>query len=305
MAFVQHAIRGEEFLLGAQNLVGRAPHCTWRLSDARVSSEHARIRWTGAGWEIKDLSSSNGTWVNGEQIKAGIAVGLPQGALLSFGHNDQSWTLADVGPPAACARNLSSGAVSTSVDGLIAVPSEDEPRLSILEEGHDRWCLEDVNGKRSVEHGEVLVVDGESWRLELATGPEPTWTRDLTTQRLGDYNLELSVSSDEEHVEATLVRRNERVAAEPSVHYYILLLLARRLLTDTQDDLSQAEQGWIYRDELCDMLRTDPNKLNVDIYRVRRLFGKLGIQGAAGIIERRPTTRQLRVGLPRIKIVAL
>ncbi|PYQ55432.1 MAG: hypothetical protein DMF78_02070 [Acidobacteria bacterium] len=33
-----------------------------------VSREHARIEWDGKGWEIEDLKSTNGTFVNGERV---------------------------------------------------------------------------------------------------------------------------------------------------------------------------------------------------------------------------------------------
>ena len=54
-----------------ENVIGRSPTCTLRLSDGWVSGQHAAIRWTGTGWSIKDLSSRNGTFVDGVRMNPG------------------------------------------------------------------------------------------------------------------------------------------------------------------------------------------------------------------------------------------
>ena len=39
------------------------------LADAHISRRHLRIRWGSRGFEVEDLSSSNGTIVNGERLE--------------------------------------------------------------------------------------------------------------------------------------------------------------------------------------------------------------------------------------------
>ena len=39
--------------------------------DSSVSRRHAEIRWTGEGYTVTDLGSTNGTWINGERISPG------------------------------------------------------------------------------------------------------------------------------------------------------------------------------------------------------------------------------------------
>jgi hypothetical protein len=53
------------------------------------------------------------------------------------------------------------------------------------------------------------------------------------------------------------------------------------------------------------MLKTDQVKLNVDIFRARKQFGDLGIVGAPSVVERRPTTRAIRLGVGRFTISPL
>ena len=36
-----------------------------------VSVNHAQLRWTGSGWEVRDLMSSNGTWLDGRLLPLG------------------------------------------------------------------------------------------------------------------------------------------------------------------------------------------------------------------------------------------
>lgn len=50
--------------------IGRSPDCDVCLDDATVSTHHARLSWAGAGLLVEDLSSANGTFVDGKQIKS-------------------------------------------------------------------------------------------------------------------------------------------------------------------------------------------------------------------------------------------
>jgi hypothetical protein len=52
-------------------------------------------------------------------------------------------------------------------------------------------------------------------------------------------------------------------------------------------------------------LDEEPPHLNLDVLRIRKQFSALGVVDAANIIERRPRTRQLRIGVSRISIVSL
>src|SRR4051794_17753062 len=54
-----------EFALGLKTSLGRHPANTLRLIDREVSKEHASIEQLGSAFMLKDLGSSNGTFVNG------------------------------------------------------------------------------------------------------------------------------------------------------------------------------------------------------------------------------------------------
>ncbi len=60
---------GETFeLKDGENLIGRAPHCTISIPTPGLSKEHALITVHGNNVFVKDLNSTNGTFVNGIKI---------------------------------------------------------------------------------------------------------------------------------------------------------------------------------------------------------------------------------------------
>ncbi|MGI8779707.1 MAG: FHA domain-containing protein [Solirubrobacteraceae bacterium] len=49
-------------------VLGRGQHCDVVLNHDTVSRTHAEIRRHGDGWCVRDLSSSNGTWIDGRHV---------------------------------------------------------------------------------------------------------------------------------------------------------------------------------------------------------------------------------------------
>ncbi len=60
---------GRRIALEEEVVVGRDPACPVRLDAEDVSRRHARIAPADAGHAVTDLGSTNGTWVNGEEIE--------------------------------------------------------------------------------------------------------------------------------------------------------------------------------------------------------------------------------------------
>jgi sigma-B regulation protein RsbU (phosphoserine phosphatase) len=57
-------------LTEGEYVIGRRSDCQVFVPDMRVSRQHARLRQNAGRWEIEDLGSNNGTWVNGARIAA-------------------------------------------------------------------------------------------------------------------------------------------------------------------------------------------------------------------------------------------
>ena len=63
--------------------IGRDKEDDLYLDDTEVSRKHAVIEPTVGGWQLRDLNSSNGTWLNGKRLTAPTP--LAEGDVITFG----------------------------------------------------------------------------------------------------------------------------------------------------------------------------------------------------------------------------
>jgi len=291
---------GDDCWLQGRNFIGRSRACTIRLDRPEVSGEHAVLRWTGGGWEVKDLHSRNGVFVDGRRLPGGERTLLAPGARLGFGRH-AGHELADAGEPTAFAVPLTGARPIEAVGGILALPDPHAPAATIFRDG-DGWSIDRAGETMAVVDGAVVRVGDDAWRVHLPELLIPTGIADGAPPLAG-LLLRFSVSRDEEYVELVAVHDRQLFDLQARSHHYALLLLARARLR--QHELPPARQGWIHQHELLSQLRVDRNKLHLDIFRLRRQLGEAGIHDAARIVERRANTSQLRIGVSRIEIVPL
>jgi hypothetical protein len=61
---------GKVFPLGPSNIIGRSMEsCEIALNDSFLSQQHARLELRDDTWVIEDLHSTNGTFVNGIEVR--------------------------------------------------------------------------------------------------------------------------------------------------------------------------------------------------------------------------------------------
>ncbi len=65
---------GERIPLLANTTLGRSDGNDIVLGDSFASAQHARLAWNGKGWVLEDMGSTNGTYINGQQINRPVAV---------------------------------------------------------------------------------------------------------------------------------------------------------------------------------------------------------------------------------------
>ena len=312
MGVLANEALGTRVTLGRRALVGRSEACSIRLTAGEVSAEHASCFWRAGAWWVRDLGSTNGTFVGAKRLQPGERVRLEVGAVLGFGgeENGHRWRLVEEGPPIVRARRLADGAIVEGTPELLCLPDDEDPELTIYVSALQRWEGDFGAATREVADQSVVQLGADAWLLEL---PPPGAGDVADTAQAGGLGrtleacaLRFRVSRDEEHVEVELECGGERSTLPPRTFHYTLLTLARQRLADgSQPELPESEHGWVYVDELVAQLGSTRARLNLEAHRARQLFDTLGIEGAGRIIDRRTGTRQLRIGVPRLQVERL
>lgn len=278
--------------------MGRAVGCDLHTDRPRVSGQHAVVRWTGVNWTVRDLGSTNGTWLDGVRLAAGEERELHTGARLVFGIVDELWTVCDAEPPSAAAEALLTGTIVPAESGLLALPDEDSPEISVrpTERG---WVLDRAGDEEPVKDGSVIEAGGHAWRLHLPLAQTSTESLDEKPRSVLDVNLRLVHSLDEENVELHIIDGDQEHHIPHRAHHELLLHLARQRIQDASNPaLPPAEHGWVHRDLLLMELRTSANTLHQQVHRARRQFQRLGWSDGADVVEGR--NGQLRMGVPQL-----
>ena len=302
MAKLRSARDGRVVAVTSRLRVGRAPDAGLRLSARCVSMEHATVRWGGEAWELRDLGSRNGTFVDGRMIAAGEDQAIDLGSRIAFGDLEEAWEVVEAEAPSVFAEREDGEESSAGQDGLLVLPSAERPELSIYEAASGAWVLEREDGAAQELFEEQLEVTagGARWTVHLPAAFDQT-PAVQTSPTLDTISVRFAVSQDEERVQVDLLHRGRATALEPAWHGYVLLTLAR--LREQQRDRPPAERGWVDRDALLTMLRMDTNGLNVAIHKAREQVLAAGVLGGAGIVEVRRGAR--RFGVDRVEITRM
>lgn len=308
MAGLRNLESGDFQVVEPEHIFGRAPTSSTRLVASYVSAQHASMRWTGKRWVVRDLGSRNGTYLNGERLVVGEERPVTAGMTLCFGKpTESSWEIVDDTAPSVMVVPVDGGK-PVHLDGeLLAVPSSEDPQVTIYRGTHSPWMIERADhATTAITNMQTFTTGLQAWRFccpeALGETAVATVQHDLEVRHL---QLSFSVSRDEEHVALRMTCGGRTFDLGARSHNYLLLTLARCRLEDTANGLAETSCGWMYQEDLTGGVDAGPLALNLDVYRIRQQFGALGVADAANIIERRPRTRQLRIGTPHLAIVRL
>jgi FHA domain len=306
MGALRHSKSGDVVLLSPEHLVGRSPLTSLVLNHPYISAHHAVVRWLGGYWELKDLGSRNGTYLNGERLQSTGSIRLELGARIAFGRPEQDWELIEIAAPAPSIRSLAEDGQEIALEtDILALPSPEAPEATLFRTPDGSWRVEQSELTRVLLTGDVITVGQAQWQFTCPTEASDTATVDLPSYATTDIQhgtLHFSVSADEEHVQVQVLRHGERLDLGSRTHNYLLLILARQRLSDLAGGVEATSAGWVYREDIFTALRTDRERLNLEVFRIRRHFADAGISNSASVIERRSDTGQLRIGVARLTI---
>jgi len=307
MALLEQIGTGLRVSIGARCLVGRSRACALMLDDRTVSGEHAVLfHGLWGEWVLRDLGSRNGTWVDGLRVHPTEAIELREGHRVRFGGAKDEWLLIDLSPPGVLATGPE-GSRRGLIDGVLVLPDEERP-LAWISRGELGWVLERVDHEPvSLVDGESMELDGACWTVHLPRGQ--TLDTAIPTQgasmgpRLSDIGMQLVVDRWGQLVQMAWAWQGERHSLPVRACNGVLLELARLRLDDRSRGLSELDCGWVHTDDLLRQLGVTPQKLHVDLLRCRRQLGAAGIADSDELFERRPTSRELRLGVGQIVLL--
>lgn len=293
----------EEELLRVQHLIGRSARCHLCLDQPEVSGVHASLQWSADGWELRDLGSRNGTWLDGRRLAPGDRALVAVGAVMAFGSTEHRWQmLSDAAPPAR-AFPLDGGAPVVEQGGALSIPGPEDAEVLVFRDESGHWQADSDEGSRPAAELRQVRAGGRLWELDLPELDPRTPLISVASGKISDVHLDFLVSSDEEHVDLSALSEGRQVSMGSRAHHYLLLTLARLRARDQEARPADlANHGWTLVEELMRMLRLEETQLNLQIFRIRRQFAEAGFQQPQQIIERRRGTGQLRVGVRRFDI---
>lgn len=192
---------------------------------------------------------------------------------------------------------------------------------------HDAWWVRDLGSRngtyvdgRRLTVGEVAQLDKttqigfaspeDPWTLTSADPPAGTDHPDLartedrspSSRVKPSVALDFAVSPDEEYVQVTLDVDGTSSSLEARTYHYMLLTLARAVLSDTEAGIEGGARGWLYATDLARMLRIDEKTLNVHVFRARHQVQKAGLPEDSPFLERRGRLGQIRLAVERLTV---
>lgn len=295
------------FVLPDPCFVGRSRACDLVLGARDVSGQHAVLRHEGGHWEVCDLDSRNGTYIDGVRLARGARARVRRGARLRFGREHPGFELVDAADPQPMARNLVTDEVRVGEDHRLDLARASGSHWHIHQDALGTWLAE-RSGQATVLVDRAVLPSrrGHPWRVYLPRACGSTWGgAEAALDRglaVADLSLWFACSRDEEHVELKARAGDRTLDLGSRVHHYLLLVLARRRLADRAAGVPVGEQGWLRQDDLLRMLRVDDNHLNIMIHRARAQLREHGVADAAALVERRTSAHQVRIGVDRLEL---
>jgi hypothetical protein len=289
MATLQNIQTSQEIICRANHTLGRDRETNLTLlSCPSASRNHATISWDGEGWQVKDISR-NGTFINTVRIPRGQYQPIRLGDEIHFGSlNEAAWEISDLTPPITGLVPMDQGLAFIPLFDIVILPIEQLEVIIYLSE-KSQWVCE-INGKsRTLAEGDVVGNSQQRWKF-IEGRPSTATTGGGLSPSPNDIKFHFNASQNEEHVSLSLIVDNKDIDMGERNHHYLLLLLARQRLKDSENGIRPSEQGWIDKNILINMTGIIEQHLNIHLHRFRKRVASVTPHSATlqQIIERRP-----------------
>lgn len=279
------------------------------LSDPQISGHHAVVEERGPGVVVRDLSSTNGTFVAGEKVTGSASLG--HGDVLRLGENVHLRVrlVDDDAGGALVLRDEAAGTVhpihserfvlGTAMDAHVRLMEGPERAATLITHADGEVWLGTDDGERLLEPGERFEVSGTAFVVELA--PEDLHTA-ATQQPLQQarYPYELTVTLDGAAGSlALLVGPEGRFEWHSESRVALLYVLARQLASDRAAHTLPPLAGWCHDEDVMvgvwgrEGLSGAASKYSVLLHRVRKDIESAGLD--PWCLEKRRGATRLQV----------
>jgi hypothetical protein len=275
--------------------------CSLQIVETYVSAWHAAFRWTGSLWEVKDLGSRNGTFVNGQGLRVGQPCTIVRGDVVAFGEPGQDWQLANDEAPRPMVIPLGPGSPMILDGDVHALPSAEDPEATVFRGSDGLWRIErrsDV--MTSLEDQTRFEIGGRAFRFACPVFTAPATTNEQPELRGSCLVLAASRDGGRARLRVETPGATYDLGARP--HHDVLLRLAQHRMADIQREVPDSSAGWTYEDDIVRELGIPAPQIHVDVFRLRKEIASLGILDPADVVERRPRAGQLRLGVRTFEI---
>jgi pSer/pThr/pTyr-binding forkhead associated (FHA) protein len=290
-------------LLRTQHILGRhSGSSNTILDNPEASRLQASILWNGSYWLLQD-TSTNGTYINRELITNGFKKRLTKGDSIQFGSlNAEVWLFANDSSPKSLLVPLQPDSQTIELEGVIALPTDEDPEVTIYQSQNGEWICEDLTGTLILQQGSQVSTTNSNWYFVNAEEFDRTKKSETVQNKPPKVEFIFTVSKNEEHVSLSIIIDNEEISLGERTHHYLLLLLARYRIADQQAGVDDGEQGWLDKDLLSKLIGLDENHINIQIYRFRKqlINAKPSAMRLLQLVERRRGC--LRLAVATIKI---
>jgi hypothetical protein len=280
----------------AQDIICRVNHTFGRdqetnltlLTSPNASRNHATIAWDGEEWQIKDISL-NGTYINASRMPRGQYQPLHLADKIQFGGLDETpWEVSNLTQPITGLVPMDQALPFIPLFDIVILPIEG-PEIMVYLSEQSQWICEVNGNSRVLAVGDTVGIKRQRWQFVEGRPSTATAVSDLSPPP-SDIKFRFNASQNEEHVSLSLIVDNKDIDMGERNHHYLLLLLARQRLEDSEKGLHPTEQGWIDKDILVKMTGIIEQHINIQIYRFRKQVASLTPHSTTlhQIIERRP-----------------